>query len=73
MTIHLADMLNSMRNNRIYTAPTTSGDEITGEYLGYEILHDEWSILLHTDDLTVSLPIEDIDTVLPSAQVAETH
>jgi hypothetical protein len=71
MTIHLTDMLNSMRSGRIYTASTSTGDEITGEYLGYEVVHGEWSILLRDDDITVSLPLEGLDTVLLSTSTAD--
>lgn len=64
MTIRLTDMLDSMRDRRSHAAPTTSGDEITGGYLRYAVLHDEWSNLLRSDDdLPVSLPLENIDPV----------
>lgn len=69
MTIHLTDMLNSMRTGRVYSATTVEGDETAGEYHGYEVVHGQWSILLRDEELTVSLPLESIDTVLPSTHV----
>lgn len=67
MTVQLTDMLNSMRTGRTYGAATFRGASFIGEYLGYEVVHDQWSILLKCDDITVSLPLDDLDTVLPSA------
>jgi len=70
---HLTGMLNAMRHGRVYTATTFTGSEITGQYLGYEVVHGDWSILLQDEDITVSLPLEDIDTVLlSSAAVGQT-
>jgi hypothetical protein len=64
-------MLNSMRTGRVYNATTLGGDEVIGKYLGYEVVYGEWAILLQDDDadITISLKLDDIDTVLlgPSA------
>jgi len=67
MITHPTEMLNSMRAGRIYNATTSQGHEFTGEYLGYEVVHGEWSILLRCDDVTVSVPLDQIDTVLQAA------
>lgn len=64
MTIHLTDMLNSMRAGRFYDITTVDRREFTGEYLGYEVVRGDWSILLRQDDITVSIPLEQLDTVL---------
>ncbi len=66
MTSHPTDMLNSMRTGRIYNATTVGGGEVMGEYLGYEVVYGEWAILLRDDntDITVSLKLDEIDTVL---------
>lgn len=67
MSSNLTDMLNSMRSGHNYAAATSSGNEFTGEYLGYEVVHGTWSLLLRTDEVTVSVPLDQIDTVLPAA------
>jgi hypothetical protein len=54
--------LNHLRWGVTYRAITASGDA-TGEYLGVETAHGVWSILLHHDHGTESIPLSRIDAI----------
>ena len=54
--------LNHLRRGVTYRAVTATGDA-TGQYLGVETAHGVWSILLHHDDGTESIPFSRIESI----------
>ena len=55
----------SLRPGRMYAATTVAGRAIVGEYLGIEVAHGEWAMLVHTASGVESLPLTRIATVTP--------
>ena len=53
----------SMRPGHMYAAHTIGGHDIVGEYLGIEVAHGEWSMLVHTGSGVVSLPLARVRSV----------
>jgi len=56
--------LNILRRGRTYTADW-HGETVTGEYLGVEAPHGEWSILLRTGAGTHSIVLDSVTSLEP--------
>lgn len=59
--------LNSLRDGGVYRATTLDGLVAVGEYLGVEVTHGEWAIMLRSGSGTMSLPLHRLGSVLPMA------
>lgn len=59
--------LNGLRDGGVYRATTRDGFVAVGEYLGIEVTHGEWAIMLRSASETVSIPLQGLASVLPLA------
>jgi hypothetical protein len=50
-------MRNQLRRGATYRATTYAGQSVSGEYLGTEVSHGDWAILLRHRSGTTSIPI----------------
>ncbi|MDX1690391.1 MAG: hypothetical protein R3290_05145 [Acidimicrobiia bacterium] len=57
----------NLRPGHLYTATTTTGRTVVGEYLGIEVTHGDWCLLVHTGSGVVSLPLTTIASVVGRA------
>ncbi|NOY56560.1 MAG: hypothetical protein GXP34_11305 [Actinobacteria bacterium] len=59
--------INHLRRGKTYTARTQTGLVAIGEYLGIEVIHSEWRILLRERTGTRSIAIRELESVLTPA------
>ena len=62
--------LNHLRRGRIYRLITKAGATIDGEYLGIEVMYDDWCLLLRGTDETHSIPTRHVNRVEVPMQAA---
>lgn len=55
--------INHLRIGGIYEATTQSGRIATGEYLGIEVAHDDWMIILRSRVGSESIPVNALASV----------
>lgn len=58
--------LNALTRNERSTVTTTSGESLTGTFLGLEVGHDVMAVLLLCGDETLTLPVTEIAEVVPA-------
>jgi hypothetical protein len=59
--------LNSLTLNAPCAVTMTGGHSVVGVYGGVDSIHDDWFILVDTDDTTLSIPVSSIVAAAPSA------
>jgi hypothetical protein len=59
--------INHLRVGGIYEATTQSGRTATGEYLGIEVTHDDWMIILRNRAGSESIPVNALASVHQAA------
>ncbi|MBK5267734.1 MAG: hypothetical protein JJE47_09900 [Acidimicrobiia bacterium] len=62
--------INHLRVGGIYEATTQSGRTATGEYLGIEVAHDDWMIILRNRAGAESIPVKVLTSVYGAAGAA---
>jgi hypothetical protein len=55
--------LNSLKRGHLYLITTLDGAAASGRYLGIEVMHDDWSLLLSGPDATHSIDIRRLAAV----------
>lgn len=59
--------INHLRQGKTYTATTRAGLVAIGEYLGIEVICDEWRILLRERTGTRSIAIRELESMFAPA------
>ena len=57
----------SLRPGRMYSALTNAGASVVGEFLGIEVTHGDWAMLIHTSTGVLSLPLRNVLSVYDCA------
>ena len=61
--------INHVRPGATYRAITHCGSIAVGEYLGIEVIYDDWRILLRHDGGTESIAVAELASVTPEPLV----
>ncbi|MGH8911410.1 MAG: hypothetical protein ACRDVD_02780 [Acidimicrobiia bacterium] len=63
--------INHLRHGATYRAITHCGSMAVGEYLGIEVIYDDWRILLRHRGGTESIAVAELASVTPSTPGAQ--